>query len=185
MGGSVDDSLLRLRRFLRTGLEGSRYQAGGVGAAGAKFSSESAPTLHALVEGTMAPVVLQELLQLVDNTDETCPRQAACPEAIAYALALCAASDHRPTKAAAYTAFPQICKCPAQLFAVTRYLEEVSEGTGWGRAHRRAVAHWYTATEGSGARQLAARTTRVVRRHRWTHADLLRLAHVRPPQHRP
>lgn len=185
MGGSVDDSLLRLRRFLRTGLEGSRYQAGGVGAAGAKFSSESAPTLHALVEGTMAPVVLQELLRLVDNTDENSPRQAACPEAIAYALALCAASDHRPTKAAAYTAFPQICKCPAQLFAVTRYLEEVSEGTGWGRAHRRAVSRWYTATEGSGARQLAAQTTRVVRRHRWTHTDLLRLAHVRPPQHRP
>ncbi|KAL3214483.1 hypothetical protein MRX96_051472 [Rhipicephalus microplus] len=185
MGGRDDDSLVRLRRFLRTGLEGSRYQAGGVGAAGAKFSSESAPTLHALVEGTMAPVVLQELLRLVDNTDENSSRHATCPEAIAYALALCAASDHRPTKAAAYTAFPQICKCPAQLFAVTRYLEEVSEGTGWGRAHRRAVARWYTATEGSGARQLAAQTTRVVRRHRWTHADLLRLAHVRPPQHRP
>ncbi|KAL1431966.1 hypothetical protein MTO96_013719 [Rhipicephalus appendiculatus] len=132
MGGSVDDSLLRLRRFLRTGLEGSRYQAGGVGAAGAKFSSESAPTLHALVEGTMAPVVLQELLQLVDNTDETCPRQAACPEAIAYALALCAASDHRPTKAAAYTAFPQICKCPAQLFAVNPLSGGGERGNGLG-----------------------------------------------------
>lgn len=185
MGGSVNDSLLRLRRFLRTGLEGSRYQAGGVRAAGAKFSSESAPTLHALVEGTMAPMVLEELLRLVDDTEKNSQRHAACPEAVAYSLALCAASDHRPTKQAAYAAFPQVCKCPAQLFAVTRYLEEVSEGTGWGRAHRRAVARWYTAPDGSGARQLAAQTTRVVRRHRWTHADLLRLAHVRPPQHRP
>lgn len=185
MGGSVNDSLLRLRRFLRTGLEGSRYQAGGVRSAGAKFSSESAPTLHALVEGTMAPMVLEELLRLVDDTEKNSQRHAACPEAVAYSLALCAASDHRPTKQAAYAAFPQVCKCPAQLFAVTRYLEEVSEGTGWGRAHRRAVARWYTAPEGSGARQLAAQTTRVVRRHRWTHADLLRLAHVRPPQHRP
>ncbi|KAH7948159.1 hypothetical protein HPB52_018861 [Rhipicephalus sanguineus] len=165
MGGSVDDSLLRLRRFLRTGLEGSRYQAGGVGAAGAKFSSESAPTLHALVEGTMAAVVLQELLRLVDNTDENSPRQAACPEAIA----------------------PEVCDQGSRksVYPDADTYEEVSEGTGWGRAHRRAVSRWYTATEGSGARQLAAQTTRVVRRHRWTHADLLRLAHVRPPQHRP
>ncbi|XP_050027151.1 RNA-binding protein Ro60 [Dermacentor andersoni] len=180
----LSDSLIRLRRFLRTGLEGSRYHAGGVGGAGTKFSSESAPTIHSMVEGPYAYMVMEELLHVMKSNQKS-QWQAACPEAVAYSLAVCAASDHRPTKAAAYLAFREICKCPSQLFAVTRYLEQVSEGTGWGRAHRRAVAHWYSAGEYGNARQLAAQATRVVRRHRWTHADLLRLAHVRPPQHKP
>ncbi|XP_077488713.1 RNA-binding protein Ro60-like isoform X1 [Amblyomma americanum] len=188
MGGGDDENLLRLRRFLRTGLEGGRYQAGGVGGASTKFSSESAPTVHALLDEHRGPELVKELLHVAACDGDSLQR-AVCPEAVAYVLALCAASDHRPTKTAAYSAFPQVCRCPAQLFAVTRYLEEVSEGTGWGRAHRRAVSRWYTAGEvengEGGARRLAAQTTRVVRRHRWTHADLLRLAHVRPPAHRP
>lgn len=188
MGEQEDaTALVRLRRFLRTGLEGGRYQAGGAAAAGAtKFSSESAPTVHALLQEGRGLEVVKELVKLSESPAGGRP-SLVCLEALAYTLALCAASDHRPTKKAAYAAFPQVCGCPVQLFAVTRYLEAVSEGTGWGRAHRRAVAHWYTeeAVAGGGARQLAARATRVVRRHRWTHADLLRLAHVRPPQHRP
>lgn len=132
----------------------------------------------------MAYLVIEQL-RLVLQSNQNSHWQSACPEAIAYSLALCAASDHRPTKAAAYTFFPEVCKPPTLLFAVTRYLEQVSEGTGWGRAHRRAVAHWYSAIEYSNARELAVQTTRVVRRHRWTHADLLRLAHVRPTQQKP
>uniref|UniRef100_A0A1E1XE40 Putative 60 kd ribonucleoprotein ssa/ro n=1 Tax=Amblyomma aureolatum TaxID=187763 RepID=A0A1E1XE40_9ACAR len=188
MGSGDDESLRKVRRFLRTGMEDGRYQAGGVAGANAKFSRASARTVHELLEEHRGPEVVKELLHATACDGDSLHR-AVCPEAVAYVLALCAASDHRGTKKAAYSAFPQVCRCPAQLFAVTRYLEEVSEGTGWGRAHRRAVSRWYTAGEvengEGGARRLAAQTTRVVRRHRWTHADLLRLAHVRPPAHRP
>lgn len=163
-----DTGLSRLRRFLYTGLEGNRYQPGQ-----RDFSAESVQSVPSLLSDKRGPEVVKEILHYTKGE----PR-SLCPDALAYALALCAASDDKETKAAAYRAFKEVCGSPAQLFAITRFLESVSEGTGWGRAHRNAVAFWYTKRK---PRELATYVTKVVRRHRWTHVDVLRLAHVRPP----
>lgn len=50
--------------------------------------------------------------------------------------------------------------------------------TGWGRAHRRAVTNWYCSRSPT---ELAEIVTKTVSRYRWSHRDLLRLAHVKPP----
>ncbi|CAN8019785.1 unnamed protein product [Ixodes persulcatus] len=163
-----DAALARLRRFLYTGLEGNRYQPGR-----RDFSAESVQSVPSLLADKRGVEVVKEVLCFAKGEPKT-----LCPDALAYVLALCAASDDAATKAAAYRAFKEVCSSPTQLFAVTRFLESVSQGTGWGRAHRNAVAAWYTRRK---PRELAAQVTKVVCRHRWTHQDVIRLAHVRPP----
>ncbi|CAN7993200.1 unnamed protein product [Ixodes hexagonus] len=163
-----DAALARLRRFLYTGLEGNRYQPGR-----RDFSAESVQSAPSLIADKRGVEVVKEVLCFTKGEPRT-----LCPDALAYVLALCAASDDTATKAAAYRAFKEVCSSPTQLFALTRFLESVSEGTGWGRAHRNAVAAWYTRRN---PRELATQVTKVVRRHRWTHQDVIRLAHVRPP----
>lgn len=163
-----DAALARLRRFLYTGLEGNRYQPGR-----RDFSAESVQSVPSLLADKRGVEVVKEVLCFAKGEPKT-----LCPDALAYVLALCAASDDAATKTAAYRAFKEVCSSPTQLFAVTRFLESVSQGTGWGRAHRNAVAAWYTWRK---PRELAAQVTKVVCRHRWTHQDVIRLAHVRPP----
>ncbi|XP_029829834.2 60 kDa SS-A/Ro ribonucleoprotein [Ixodes scapularis] len=163
-----DAALARLRRFLYTGLEGNRYQPGR-----RDFSAESVQSVPSLLADKRGVEVVKEVLCFAKGEPKT-----LCPDALAYVLALCAASDDAATKTAAYRAFKEVCSSPTQLFAVTRFLESVSQGTGWGRAHRNAVAAWYTRRK---PRELAAQVTKVVCRHRWTHQDVIRLAHVRPP----
>lgn len=163
-------AMARLRRFLYTGLEGNRYAPGS-----RNFSAESVHSVATLLAEKRGADVVAEVLKLAREGPRT-----LCPDASAYALALCAASSCKTTKTAAYHALKEVCPSPAQLFAFTRFLEEATQGgTGWGRAHRRAVTHWYTARK---PRELAAQVTRVIRRHRWTHVDVLRLAHVTPPE---
>ncbi|XP_064457645.1 RNA-binding protein Ro60-like [Ornithodoros turicata] len=162
-------ALARLRRFLYTGLEGNRYAPGR-----RDFSAETVHSVAALLSEKRGADIIAEVLKLSRDG----PRPL-CPDASAYALALCAASSCKTTKCAAYGALKEVCPNPAQLFAFSRFLEEASQGgTGWGRAHRWAVTNWYTTRR---PRELAAHVTRVVRRHSWTHVDVLRLAHVKPP----
>ncbi len=97
-----------------------------------------------------------------------------------FVLALCARQDSDPkTKKAAYEALPEVCRIPTHLFSFVEYSEALSRGTGWGRAHRRALSQWYNRFS-DNPRQLAQHVTKYRNRNGWTHKDVLRLCHVTP-----
>jgi hypothetical protein len=50
-------------------------------------------------------------------------------------------------------------------------------GTGWGRAHKRAVSKWYTSFE-KDPEKLARLVTKFKNRESWSHKDVVRLAHT-------
>ena len=52
-------------------------------------------------------------------------------------------------------------------------------GTGWGKAHKRAVSEWYTSFA-KHPEQLALIVTKYKKRTRWSHRDIIRLAHTKP-----
>jgi 60 kDa SS-A/Ro ribonucleoprotein len=81
-------------------------------------------------------------------------------------------------KAAAYAALPDVCWTPTHLFEFLECAENASgEATGWGRAHRRAVAGWHN---GKGALGLAQAVTKYQQRNGWAHLDALRPCHAKP-----
>lgn len=46
------------------------------------------------------------------------------------------------TKKSAYKALTMVCRIPTHLFSFIEYCQALSIGTGWGRAHRNAIADW-------------------------------------------
>eukprot|EP00128_Syssomonas_multiformis_P009867 Colp12_sorted_trinity150504_noHs@24244 len=99
-------------------------------------------------------------------------------KALIFTLALCARLGDERTKKAAYEALNAVCRIPTSLFMFVGFCEAVSDGgSGWGRAHRRAVSDWYNS---KSAMDLAMHITKYQNREGWTHLDLLRLSHTVP-----
>ncbi|VDI33114.1 Hypothetical predicted protein [Mytilus galloprovincialis] len=103
-----------------------------------------------------------------------------------YALAVCARSNDPSTKHAAYSVLNDMCRIPTHLFQFIKYCEEMSgQETGWGRAHRNAISQWYKQfgqADPHGRKnplKLAYLVTKFRRRFKWSHKDVIRLAHVR------
>lgn len=95
-----------------------------------------------------------------------------------YALAMAAAGDE-PTRTGALGALSRVCRTGNDLL---QFAEFVQDFRGWGRGLRRAVADWYL------VRPLADLVQEVIKPdsrpaggRRWSHRDLLRLAHPKPP----
>ena len=97
-----------------------------------------------------------------------------------FALAICARQEKDvKTKQAAYAVINDVCRIPTHLFMFMEYCEKLSQGTGWGRAHRRAIGNWYLQYE-EDPLKLAMHVTKYKNREGWTHKDALRLAHPKP-----
>ena len=77
----------------------------------------------------------------------------------------------------AYNAFPDICKTSDDLFLFVSYCERVSEKTGWGSAHKKAISKWYNSEE---PLDLAVKVTDNVAGKGWCHKDIIQLGHVKP-----
>jgi 60 kDa SS-A/Ro ribonucleoprotein len=103
---------------------------------------------------------------------------AASSEAGLLALAMAASPEYagRATNALAFAALPLAARTSSEL---ARFVELAREFRGWGRKLRNAVARWYLEKP---ARELAAQMLKS--RHqqdlRWTHRDLIRMAHPKP-----
>ena len=95
------------------------------------------------------------------------------PISIIFALALCARDQDPDTKKAAYDALNKICRIPTHLFAFVTFCEGLSIGTGWGRAHRRAIQNWYL------ERSPKSLVTKYQQCDGWSHRDLLCLSHLK------
>lgn len=92
-----------------------------------------------------------------------------------FALALCSAFGETETRQAAFEALPKVCRIGTHLF---QFIAECEELRGWGRGLRKAVARWYADTP---ADELTYQAIKYQQRGGWSHRDLLRLSHPKPP----
>lgn len=96
-----------------------------------------------------------------------------------FALALAASAEAQATRALALAALPRVARTGSQL---QRFAEYVQGLRGWGRGLRRAIAKWYLEQPLADLELQAMKyKARGEKGHRWSHRDLLRLAHPLAP----
>lgn len=91
---------------------------------------------------------------------------------LAFALAVAAGDQARKL---ALAQFHTVVRTGAHLFTFLAYYKAV--GGHWGRSVRHAVADWYL---GQDADAVAYQVLKYQQRERWSHRDVLRLAHAEP-----
>lgn len=162
---AVDD-LKRLRRFLCLGSEGGSYYVGEK-----KLGKDNAQAILRLIAEGRGETVVAEVVEF------SVGGRAAKQDPIILALALCARSEDLKTKKAAYEALNRVCRIPTHLFSFVEFCQNLSAGTGWGRAHRKAISSWYNFRS---HKDLAVAVTKYKNRNGWSHLDLFRLCHIVP-----
>ena len=165
------NDLIKFKRLLLIGNEGFGYKNIDT----KDYELDDTQTMSRLLEAGHG----EEMVKGIISSSQANP---ARPEALIFALATCARlTKDLKTKQAAYKAFSEVCKTPAQLFRFVNYAEKVSgqstaPSTGWGRAHRKAISSWYNNKD---PMQLALALTKVKQWHGWAHKDVFRLAHIK------
>jgi len=152
----------RLERFLILGAEGGTYYVGQ-----SNLIKQNHDNLLACIKEDGARVVSTA-------ADVSVKGRAYKNDPAIFALALVCAHGNAEAKAAAYAAVPRVCRIGTHLFHFAEYVNALR---GWGRGLRNAVARWYVEKEPA---QLAYQLVKYQSRDKWTHADLLRLAHAKP-----
>jgi len=90
-------------------------------------------------------------------------------------LALCASAEEDSTRRFALNSLPKVARIGTHLFTFAEYVQQFR---GWGRALRTAVGKWYT---DQPIDKLTYQMLKYRQRNGWSHADLLRLSHPKPP----
>lgn len=165
------DDMERLRRFLIIGAEKTLF------CGEKRLSRENAACVDRLIAAGRGVEVVQKIKEV------SLKRQNIRQDSLLMAYAICARSDDRNTKTAAYALLSEICRIPTHLFMFIQFCEDESRGenaergTGWGRAHKRAVCKWYSRFE-QNPEKLARLITKYRARERWSHKDVFRLTHI-------
>ncbi|KAK3099193.1 hypothetical protein FSP39_000835 [Pinctada imbricata] len=170
------DNITKLHRFLCLGSEEGTYYTGEQDCK--KDNAKCIDSLISKGEG-------ERVVDAIETISVTGRASKQFP--ILFALALCCRSNDQKVKDKAYMVMPKVCRIPTHLFQFIKYCQNVSDtGSGWGRAHRRAISNWYikymgenTENEAEGLLRLAHHITKYKSRHGWSHKDVLRLAHVK------
>lgn len=92
-----------------------------------------------------------------------------------FALALAVTHGNAETKSLAFQNLAKVCRTGTHLFHFAEYANAMR---GWGRGLRQAMGRWY---HEQAPGQLAYQVVKYQQRDRWSHADLLRLAHPQAP----
>lgn len=153
------DDWVRLDRFLILGCEGGSYYANE-----RKLTIENAQAVLRCAD--VDPV--RTVRRVVEISEAG---RAPKNDPAIFALAILATLPK--TKALALEALPRVCRTGTHLF---QFADAVQSQRGWGRGLRRAMGQWYTS---KAPRDLAYQVTKYQSREKWTHRDLLRLAHPR------
>jgi 60 kDa SS-A/Ro ribonucleoprotein len=95
-------------------------------------------------------------------------------DAALFVLALALTHGDGPTKAVASEAIPKVARIGTHMFTLAQYVNGMRS---WGRPIRRGFDAWYN---GKKPLDLAMQMTKYANRNGWTHADVIRLAHVKP-----
>jgi len=98
--------------------------------------------------------------------------------AIMMVLAACLKIDCKTTKTAVYSTLPRIITTSEEYFEFIFYHRKVfsKRPHGMGRGLRRFLSDWYLKKD---PYDLALEVFRIKSRHKWSHADIIRLARVR------
>ena len=163
-GGFVwaTDVWSRLDRFLVLGSDGGTFYAGP--------RAQAVEELQA-VRAALAADGVQAVARIAAiSRDGRAPRNDAAILALAFALK----RGDAATRRAAAAAVPTICRTGTQLFQLATAVDALG---GWGRTTRRAFAGWYAADP----QRLALQGVKYAQRSGWSHRDVLRKAHARPP----
>jgi 60 kDa SS-A/Ro ribonucleoprotein len=163
------DDMQRLRRFLCLGSEGGTFYI-----EEQQLGLENAECIQRLVEKGKGEDVVKEIVSF------SVEGRAAKQNPIIFAFAMCARQDKdEKVKKLCYEKLHEVLRIPTHLFHFVEYSEKLSRGTGWGRAHRRAISKWYLRFS-KKPKQLAQHVTKYKQRNGWSHRDVLRLAHPKP-----
>ncbi|MFJ4654730.1 TROVE domain-containing protein [Nocardia sp. NPDC088792] len=150
---------VRLRRFLVLGSEAGTYYVGP-----GDLTKENAAVVIDFAQHR-TPDLVAEIVAI--STGGRAPKQNPALFALAAAASLGDVDGRR----IALDALPLVARTGTHLFLFARYIEQFR---GWGRALRRAVAHWYA---DKSIDDLAYQAVKYRQREGWTHRDLLRLSH--------
>jgi 60 kDa SS-A/Ro ribonucleoprotein len=151
----------KLDRFLILGTEGGSY-----------YASE-----HALTVQNAANIL--KLIQadgkaVVDRVVEISEAgRAPKNDAAIFVLAMAAKLGNEETRKYAFSVLPRVARIGTHLFT---FVENISKLGGFGRATKRGLANWYTEKDTS---KLAYQMVKYQSRNGWSHADVIRLAHVK------
>jgi 60 kDa SS-A/Ro ribonucleoprotein len=153
-----------LDRYLRLGAGAGVYYAGEP-----KFSAEDAQALRDCLAENGARVVNA----IVETAGAG---RAVRHDSLLFALAIAASPKYASAEvnAAALDALPVVALSATHLRKFASY---VTAHRGWGRSLRSAFSSWYLQMP---VRDLAQQMLKQRRRSRWSHADLLRMAHPKP-----
>lgn len=161
----------RLKRFLILGTERGTYYS-----SEEKLNKENVKSVFKLIKEKKG----KEVLEIVK--DYSVNGRVHKQEPLLFVYAACCRSDDQELKKEAYSLLPLICRIPTHLFTFISFCEtlsmnELGKGTGWGKAHKRAVSKWYNDKE---PKDLTFTVTKYKSRGNWSHRDVLRLAHPKP-----
>ncbi|KAK3588089.1 hypothetical protein CHS0354_012145 [Potamilus streckersoni] len=159
------DPIERLTRFLCLGTEG-----GTACTKEEELKKENVTSIEKMIADGRG----EEAVETIRNI--SVKRRCAKQKFPVFALAICARANHENTKKAAYRVLPDVCRIPTDLFLFVRYCKEESGEGGWGRSHRRGVSGWYQSFRDNPMR-LARLVTKYRTREKWSHQDVIRLAH--------
>ncbi|HEV2686941.1 MAG TPA: TROVE domain-containing protein [Bryobacteraceae bacterium] len=155
------DNWTRLERFLILGSEGGSYYI-----AERALTAENANAVREALKADGARVV-QTVVEI--SAAGRAPKND--PALFVLALASSPKFADAATNAAALAALPLVARTGTHLCNFAAFVENVR---GWGRGLRSAVAEWYLAKP---VGELAYQMLKYQQRNRWSHRDLLRLAH--------
>lgn len=158
------DDFKRLERFLILGSEGGTYYVGE-----RKLTKDNAECVLRCLKADGARTV--SMIAEVSHQGRA-PKND--PAIFALAMAMKLAPDSLTRRAAA-AMVGRVCRTGTHLF---QFVEAVNALGGWGRLTKRAVSEWYLSKD---ADSLARQVSKYQQRDGWSHRDLLRLAHVKPP----
>lgn len=157
------DDWTRLERFLILGTEGGSYYA-----TERKLTKENAEAVIRCVKADG----LRTLNAIVDVSDKG---RAPKNDPAIFALAIALKMGNEETRRLAAEAVPAVCRIGTHIF---QFAEAVKGLGGWGRLTKKAVSGWYLS---QGGNQLEMNVVKYQSRNGWSHRDLLRMAHVKPP----
>ena len=157
------DHWTQLSRFLILGSSAGSYYA-----SPRKLTQENAASvLDCLAEDGLRTV------ELVASISESGRAPKNGPAILA--LAICLKVGDLSARKAAVDAVPRVCRTGTHLFQLAAAVETLG---GWGRATRRAFARWYQRADVDA---LAYQVSKYRQRGGWSHRDVLRKAHPKPP----
>jgi 60 kDa SS-A/Ro ribonucleoprotein len=157
------DRWARLDRWLILGAEGGTYYA-----TEKKLTKENAATLLDCLKADPNRTI-QRIVEISHSG------RAPKNDPAIFALALASSHGDWTIRSYAYLALPKVCRTATHLF---QFLESHKAlGGGWGAGMRKAVSAWYNCRSADKA---AYQLVKYQNREGWSHADVLRLAHVVP-----